>query len=223
MVTGVIRLIEVYYDAEATPDLDPKRVYRNGQSGFQGFHVGYHANAGWTWQAKRPLRGIGIVKVELDAREMAARTTGLLHPMRGRRRAAASRVLFRRLERCDGVQEIATVEGSMVGVVRPRVPMGRRFKRERGVFGLLQHQYGEIRKGQLAGEKQADRAGSGNQYVKVSQIGSPYGLDHFLLVRAIDRRPVWLPQVFAGIALATRCSIPASSRSDGPGSKQRQA
>ena len=77
-----VRLVEVL-DAEAAPDLDPHRACARGQGGFEGLHVDRHVGAGRTWQAIRPLRGVDVVEVELDAGEMAARAARLLHPMRG--------------------------------------------------------------------------------------------------------------------------------------------
>jgi hypothetical protein len=153
------RLIEIL-DAEAAPDLHPHRACASGQGGFKALQLERHAGASRTWQAIRPLRGVDVVIVELDAGEMAARAARLLHPMRGSRRAAVARLIFRALRRRDVVQQPATVEGFDGG--RGKAAHAEREPLQGGawVFGLLQHR--EVNEVQLTGEKQADRACTGN-------------------------------------------------------------
>lgn len=100
--------------------------------------------------------------VKLDAGEMPAGRRALLHPVCGGRNTTGACAIFRKPRRGDVVQQPSTVEGFDSRRRKAAHPEWKPLQRRARILCLLQHQHREIGKAQLTGEKQADRAGAGN-------------------------------------------------------------
>jgi hypothetical protein len=77
-----------FLDPLSEPDLYAHRAHPDRKDGLQALHAGRQRTGGRPRQAVLPSGRIDLVVEELDAGEVAARATGLLHPVRAGGRAA---------------------------------------------------------------------------------------------------------------------------------------
>ena len=167
------RRVEIF-DAKATSDVDTHRAGAIGQDGFDLLHTDRHAGAGRAWQTVRPFRGVDVVEEELDACEMSAWSARLLQPMGSCRRTA--QFVVRALGRDKLVQQTPTIEGFDGWSGKPTQAEGKPLQGRVWLLSLLQHQNRDVHEPQLAGEKQADRAASGDHDV-IDPQGASLGDD----------------------------------------------
>ena len=104
---------------------------------------------------------VDVVLIELDAGEMTGGFSRLLHPVRG----TLDRARARALRGHDLIQQAAPVKG--LGCWERKSTQAERqlFQRRMRIVRLLQHQHRETGEPQLAREKQADGAGTGDDDV----------------------------------------------------------
>lgn len=156
-------------DAETAPDVDAHAVCARSERGFERVHVDGDIGIGRRRQAPGPLRGVDVLLIELETGEMTGGPARLLHPVCG----TLDRTRRRALRGQDIVKQTAPVKGFRRGQRQAAQAERKLLQRRVRIRCLFQHQHRETAEPQLAGEKQADRSGTGNDdVVDIEGLGS---------------------------------------------------
>jgi len=135
----------------------------SGEDALEMLHFASQLRVARARQSVRPPRRIDVAVIELDAREVAGRPAARFAGRHGSRLARGTR-LGRTLRR-NLFQEAAPVKRLDARAPEPPHPKREPLQRRVRILQLFEHQHGELREPQLAGQEEADRAGPGDDYV----------------------------------------------------------